>query len=123
MNKKKKILVVDDEPDILRLVSFRLKVNGYNVMTAQDGASGMELIKKSRPDLILLDLKLPDMDGGQFCRKIKTNQSLKDIPIIFLTASVLKKVIDSKKENQADDYIIKPFEVEDLLAKIDKYIK
>ena len=119
----KTILVVDDEPAIVKVVSFRLKKAGYNVVSAADGQEGLDLIGKIKPDLILLDLRLPVLDGFQVCQKVKADENLKAIPIIIFTASSMGENIDSRyKEVGADDYLIKPFEPEVLLEKIRKLI-
>ena len=119
----KTILVVDDEPAIVKVVSFRLKKAGYNVVSAADGQEGLDLIGKIKPDLILLDLRLPVLDGFQVCQKVKADESLKAIPIIIFTASSTGENIDSRyKEVGADDYLIKPFEPEVLLEKIRKLL-
>ena len=119
----KTILVVDDEPAIVKVVSFRLKKAGYNVVSAADGQEGLDLIGKIKPDLILLDLRLPVLDGFQVCQKVKADENLKAIPIIIFTASSMGENIDSRyKEVGADDYLIKPFEPEVLLEKIRKLL-
>lgn len=122
MSETKCVLLVDDEPDILKTVVFRLKKAGYQVITAEDGKAGLELARKERPDLILLDLRLPVMDGCDVCQRLKSDDNFKKIPVIFLTASVVDKITDKIKEFGAEDYIIKPFETEELLNKIRKYI-
>lgn len=119
----KRILVVDDEPDIVKVVAFRLKKKGYAVIVAVDGHEGLEKAEKEKPDLILLDLQLPGMNGEEVCAKIRSNQNLKQIPIIFLTASQSVNVKDKAKQLGANDYLIKPFTPEDLFAKVAKHIK
>ena len=118
----KKILVVDDELDILKVVTFRVKKLGHEVVTATNGQEALDLAHKERPDLILLDIRLPVMDGYEVCRRIKIDEELKHIPIVFLTASSAAKIADKTKEFKADDYLIKPFDPEELLKKIQKFI-
>lgn len=118
----KKILVVDDEVDILKVVTFRLRKSGYEILTAVDGREGLELIRNERPDLILLDLRLPVIDGYEVCRQVKADEELKNIPVILLTASSAAKIIERTKEFKADDYIIKPFNPTELLEKVKKLI-
>ncbi len=84
----KKILIVDDEPDLVRVTSFRLKKMGYNVIVGTDGNQALSLIESERPDLVLLDLRLPEIDGLEACRRVKADPKLKDIPIILFTASI-----------------------------------
>ena len=118
----KKILVVDDEPDILKVVTFRVKKLEYEVVTATNGQEALDLIQKEEPDLILLDIELPVMNGYEVCQRVKTNEKLKHIPIIFLTASSASKIAEKVKEFNADDYLIKPFDSEELLKKIKNFI-
>jgi len=118
----KKILVVDDEPDILKVVTFRVKKLEYEVVTATNGQEALDLIQKEEPDLILLDIELPVMNGYEVCQRVKTNEKLKHIPIIFLTASSASKIAEKVKELNADDYLIKPFDSEELLKKIKNFI-
>lgn len=117
----KKILLVDDEPDLVEVVTFRLKSAGYDVITALDGKTAFDIINDTRPDLILLDLLLPVISGDEVCRKIKSDDRLKDIPVILFTASAIL-VPERAEKLGADDYLIKPFEPEDLLGKIKKFI-
>ncbi|MFA5270812.1 MAG: response regulator [Candidatus Omnitrophota bacterium] len=119
----KKVLIVDDEPDILRVITFRLKKAGYEVFTAENGQSALDLIYANKPDLILLDLRMPIMSGDVVCAKIKKDNALKDIPIILLTASSGAKNAENIKAIETDDYLIKPFEPEVLLEKVKKWIK
>ena len=118
----KKILIVDDEPDILKAVTFRVKKLEYEVVTATNGQEALDLIQKEEPDLILLDIELPVMNGYEVCQRVKTNEKLKHIPIIFLTASIASKIAEKVKEFNADDYLIKPFDFEELSKKIKKFI-
>jgi len=114
----KKILVVDDELDVQSILSFRLEINGYSVIVASDGEEGLEKIKKENPDLVLLDLMLPKMNGFEICRMVKFDDRLKGLPIIILSA--LDKEEDKKKalDSGADAYFLKPFDLEGLLTKI-----
>ena len=118
----KKILVVDDEPDLLKVVSFRLKKSGYVVFEATDGQKAIALIQEHRPHLILLDLRLPIMDGWEVCRRVKADDQLKDIPIILLTASAGAINSEMTKKLKAEDFLVKPFEPEALLEIVKKYI-
>ena len=115
---EKKILVVDDELDVQSILSFRLEINGYSVIVASDGEEGLEKIKKENPDLVLLDLMLPKMNGFEICRMVKFDDRLKGLPIIILSA--LDKEEDKKKalDSGADAYFLKPFDLEGLLTKI-----
>ena len=123
MAEQKRVLIIDDEPDILKVIVFRLKKAGYEIIVSDNGKDGIDCAKKQRPDLILLDLYLPVIDGYEVCKRIKSDQDLKKIPIIFITASQAAEVKDKMQSSGADDYIIKPFEPAELLQKIEKYIK
>jgi len=118
----KTILIVDDEPDILKIVSFRLEANGYKILLAKNGQEALDLVQNKRPDIVLLDLRLPDIDGCEVCRKIKADKTLKDIPVIFLTASQFRNIKEMMKESKADDYLSKPFEPKELLEKVKKFV-
>ena len=118
----KKILVVDDEPDLLKVVTFRLRKSGFDIIQATDGKRAMELIQEHKPDLILLDLRLPIMDGGEVCRRVKADDQLKAIPIIILTASTAAVNLEMIRELKAEDFLVKPFEPDILLEKVKKYI-
>jgi two-component system alkaline phosphatase synthesis response regulator PhoP len=121
---KKKILVVDNEPDILKIVTFRLGKMGYEVLTAADGQEGLDLIREKKPNLVLLDLRLPVLDGNEVCKQVKSDEKLKKIPIILLTATdSIGKNAEKAKELGANDYMMKPFDLDKLVEKIKKYIK
>ena len=118
----KKILIVDDEPDILRAAKIRLISFGYEVITAGDGRSAIDLIQKEAPDLILLDLRLPQMSGDEICAQLKYDEKFKHIPIIIFTASSDANTSKNIKRCGADGYLIKPFAPEELLQTIKKFI-
>ncbi|MBM3254944.1 MAG: response regulator [Candidatus Omnitrophica bacterium] len=119
----KKILVVDDELDVLKVISFRLRKAGYEVITASDGQMALEVARENKPDLMLLDIRMPILDGPEVCLRIKNDESLKDIPVIFLTASggdMVKK--DKAGELKAQGFLTKPFEVQELLEAVRSFI-
>ncbi len=115
---KKKILLVDDEPDIVAMTVMRLEASGYEVVTAGDGNSGYESAKTEKPDLIILDLMLPDMDGYQVCRLLKFDEQFKNIPIIMLTAKSQREDKEWGEKVGADLYMTKPYDAKELLGKI-----
>jgi CheY-like chemotaxis protein len=120
---RKTILVVDDEPDILRVTSIRLKKLGYNVLTAVDGKQGLDTMRREKPDLVLLDLVMPSMDGAEVCEQLKNDKVLKHVPIILFTAGGSPAMTDEKvKQFGADDYIVKPFEPEEFTGKVEKIL-
>lgn len=111
----KKILIVDDERNIVEIIAFNLKKEGYEVLKASDGVEGVSLALSENPDLILLDIMMPRMDGYEACKKIREKKST---PIIMLTARAeeVDKVLGL--ELGADDYVTKPFGVRELLARV-----
>ncbi len=115
---KKRILMVEDETQLVEMVRLRLETNNYEILTAYDGMEALEKVKKERPDLIILDLMLPKIDGYKVCSLLKTDPKYNKIPIIILTARAQKEEIDLGKDLGADAYITKPFESEFLLEKI-----
>ena len=121
MSDKKRILLVEDEPDLIKLTIFRLKKAGYEVIISTDGRQGLETADKKKPDLILLDLGLPVIDGYEVCRRLKSDEKLKDIPVLIMTAST-ERIKDKVKEIGADGYVLKPFEPKDLFLAIKKFL-
>ena len=119
MNKKDiKILLVDDEPDILEIVSYNLTAEGYKVFTAENGAEGVKKAKKEKPQLIILDVMMPEMDGIEACEQIRQVPELKDVIITFLTARGEDYSLVAGFEAGADDYITKPIKPKVLVSKV-----
>jgi len=112
------ILVVDDERHIVELVRFNLEKEGYQVITAQDGLEACKMAKQDKPDLVILDVMLPGMDGFEVCRTIQKDSEIAEIPIIMLTARTeeIDKILGL--EIGADDYMTKPFSPRELLARV-----
>ena len=119
----KKILIIDDEKDITETIGYNLKKEGYGYIFAHDGESGFESAKENLPDLILLDLMLPGIDGMEVFNLLKRNETTSDIPVIMLTAKgeETDKVVGL--ELGADDYVTKPFGMKELLVRIKSTIK
>lgn len=115
---KEKILVVDDEEDILELLRFNLSREGYQISCAASGEDALSLVRSEIPDLIVLDLMLPGMDGLEVTRSLKNNLSTKNIPIVMLTAKGEEADIVTGLELGADDYITKPFSPRILVARV-----
>lgn len=117
------ILAVEDEKDILDLVDFNLSQAGYRVVRAQDGLEGLRLARAERPDLIVLDLMLPGMDGKEFCRRIRQDAELKSVPVVMLTAKAeeIDRIIGF--EIGADDYLTKPFSIRELNLRIQAILR
>ncbi|MGZ4972517.1 MAG: response regulator, partial [Limisphaerales bacterium] len=117
------ILVVDDEPDAVELVAYNLKQAGYNVVTAKDGAEALEKVRSTAPDLIVLDVMLPEMDGFALCRVFKGAPITAGIPIIMLTAKAAEIDRVLGLELGADDYVTKPFSPRELLLRVKKLLQ
>ncbi len=114
----KRILVVDDEQDIVKMVGLRLKANGYEVLSANDGQQGLETAQKEKPDLIILDVMMPKMDGYKVCGLLKKDSRFAKTPIIIFTAKAQDKDKDLGREVGANAYLTKPFDPPVLIAKV-----
>jgi two-component system alkaline phosphatase synthesis response regulator PhoP len=121
--KKGKILVVDDENYILHILDFSLGAEGYEVITAEDGEEAVRKCREEKPDLVVLDVMMPKMDGFEACRAIKRNAETADVPVILLSAK--SRDIDQKQgyEAGADDYITKPFSPGRLVDRVHGLLK
>ena len=115
---KDTILIVDDEPDILELIKYNLKNEGYRVLTAQTGESAVKIVKQSHPNLMILDLMLPGIDGLEVTKLLKNNEQTRDMPIVMVTAKGEESDIVTGLELGANDYISKPFSPKVLVARI-----
>ncbi|MCK5708409.1 MAG: response regulator [Candidatus Aureabacteria bacterium] len=123
MSKKKTVLVIDDDESLRKMLQMRFSFSDYKVVTAESGEKAFDVINKCKPELILLDIAMPDMDGYEVCKILKDNPETRDIPIVFLTA------IGGNIENKLQslmvggvDYIQKPFDGSDLLKRIEKIL-
>ena len=119
----KKILAVDDEPNILMSIEFILEMEGYEVHIARDGVEALEVAERVRPDLILLDVNMPRKDGYEVCRILREREDMAGTKVIMLTAK--GQILEKKKglEVGADDYVTKPFCADDLLLRIKTLIE
>lgn len=115
---KNKIVVIEDDPAILDLLQFNLERNGYSVTGFQNGYEGLNYILKNPPDLLILDLMLPDVDGFEICKELRFQERTRRLPIIILTAKGEEVDRVLGLELGADDYIVKPFSIRELLARI-----
>lgn len=120
---KQKILLVDDEKDLVELLSIRLEEAGFEVITSLDGHEGLEKAKREKPDLIILDIMMPKMDGYQFCRLLKFDRQFEKIPILMLTARTQEQDRKTGLTVGADAYITKPYSLPELLNKIRSLLK
>ncbi len=116
---KSKILIVDDEPFIVETIKFSLEHLGFECLTAFDGLEAIKVAREEMPDLILLDIMLPKMNGYKVCRLLKFDEKFKHIPIIMLTA---KKDKTLGMETGADEYVTKPFDIDNVVSLIKKYL-
>jgi len=114
-----KILIIEDEEDILTALQIRLVANGYEIISASDGPEGLRKARTDGPDLIILDIMLPKLDGYQIARMLKYDENYRNIPIIMLTAKVQQSDVKQGLESGADAYMTKPFKGEELLAQIE----
>ena len=120
---KKRILIVEDEVQMVEMVKIRLETNGYDVLAAYDGEEGLDKARKEKPDLIILDLMLPKMDGYKVCGLLKKDARYSSIPVIMFTARAQEEDTKLGKELGADAYITKPFEPQILLSRIQELLK
>ena len=113
-----KVLIVDDEEHIVELIKFNLEANGYKAITASNGLEALELAKSEKPDLVLLDIMLPGLNGNDVCKEIRRDVEIATMPIIMITAKgeELDRILGL--ELGADDYVTKPFSVRELMARI-----
>jgi len=118
----KKILIVDDEVDLVETVRFPLEIEGYHVLVAHNGEDALNQARTENPDMILLDLMLPKLDGYKVCRLLKFDERYKHIPILMLTAKTQAKDIVIGMKTGADEYITKPFDINYLMKKVKEYL-
>ncbi|NQU95192.1 MAG: response regulator [Candidatus Omnitrophica bacterium] len=123
MPDKKRILIVDDEMQLVEMVKIRLEANGYETLAAYDGQTGLNMAKKEKPDLIILDLMMPKMDGYKVCALLKRDSRYSKIPVLIFTAKAQEEDAKMSEEAGADAYLVKPFEPEALLGKISGLLK
>ncbi len=119
--RKKKILIVDDVRETLLALKIRLEYAGYEVFTAADGEAGLKAARDLKPDLILLDVMLPKIDGFSICRLLKFDDEYARIPIIMLTAKGQTSDMEIGKQVGADAYMTKPYNAKDLIAKVTEF--
>lgn len=122
MTKKKKILLIDDEEDLVEELKLGLAGNGCEVLTAFDGKEGLEKARREKPDLILLDILMSEVNGFQVCHDLKKDPATQSISVIMLTAMTQEKDKAWAKECGADEYITKPCEMDELLSRIKRHL-
>lgn len=113
-----RVIIIEDDPDISELIEFNLKKENYDPFVAEDGVSGIKLVESKKPQLVILDIMLPKLDGLEVCRTLKSNSEMRSIPILMLTArdTEMDKVVGF--ELGADDYMTKPFSIRELVLRV-----
>lgn len=119
---KKKILIVEDEESLLKLESILLTSKGFEVIGVSNGKAALEAVEQDAPDLVLLDIMLPEMDGFEVCKHIKQNPATRQIPVIMLTAKKTREDMERGREVGADCYITKPFKSAMVIETIQRYM-
>jgi len=117
---KGRILIIDDDPNLVRVLQLSLEKEGYEVVSATDGAEGLQQAYKTQPDLVISDITMPKMDGWEVCRRLR---EISDVPIIMLTARVGERDTIKSLELGADDYITKPFSIGELMARVKAHLR
>jgi DNA-binding response OmpR family regulator len=118
----KKILVVDDDPYILMSLEFLMKKNGYDVMVARNGTEALDLVEKQVPDMVLLDIMMPDVDGYEICRHIKKSSKLQHSKVVFMSAKSKDADIQKGYDLGASLYVTKPFSTRELAKKVNELL-
>jgi len=119
---EKRILVADDDPVILRLIQVNLELEGYQVLTASNGEEAVATATSEHPDLVILDIMMPRLDGYQACERLKAEGVTRDIPIVFLSAKAQQSDIDKGKTYGVEEYLTKPFDPTELLDVVERLV-
>ena len=122
MSEPKRILICDDDPAILRVLQVNLEVEGYTALLAHHGEEALEVAARENPDLIILDIMMPRLDGYQTCERLKQDDALKHIPVVFLSAKAQQSDIDKGKTYGVADYLTKPFDPDVLVDTIERLL-
>ncbi len=122
MNKKKRILLIDDHQTVFRLLEAIVRIKGYTLLYADSGQQGIVKAREEMPDMILLDVMMPDLDGFKVCQYLKENQETKDIPVMFLTARGAEDDMETGRKAGAAGFMTKPFQTIDVLNQIEKIL-
>ena len=120
---KERLLIVDDEKDFVRAIADRLEAKGFDIIEAFDGKEGLEKAYKEKPDVIVLDVMMPEMNGYDVCRKLKLDEKFKNTPVIMLTGKFQPNDVEFGKEMGADAYLTKPLDLELLLHKVNALLR
>ena len=117
--KQKKILIVDDEPNIVMSLEYAFKKKDFEVFIARDGTEALEIAEKERPDLVLLDIMMPEMDGYETLKQVRGNKELMHTEVVFLSAKSKEKDIEKGLKMGADSYLTKPFSIKKIISDIE----
>lgn len=118
-----KILIAEDEQDIRTLITFTLQFAGHDVVAFKDGQEALENAEQESPDLIMMDVRMPRMDGYTACRNMKTNPAIAEIPVVFLSAKGQEAEINVGYEAGAEEYLLKPFAPDDLTHRVNELLQ
>ncbi len=122
MNKKNRILLIDDNRTVFRLLEAIVRIKGYQLFFAENGQQGIVMARQEQPDLILLDVMMPDIDGFKVCQYLKDNADTKDIPVLFLTARGAEGDLEAGRRAGADGFMTKPFQTIEVLNQIKRML-
>lgn len=118
----RRILICDDDPVILRLLQVNLELEGFEVLTANNGQRAIEVAREQHPDLVILDIMMPRLDGYQTCEILKKEEETKDIPVVFLSAKAQQADIDKGMQYGVAEYLTKPFDPADLVEVVERIV-
>lgn len=122
MSEQKRILLIDDHQTVFRLLEAIVRIKGYQLLYAESGQQGIVMARQEHPDMILLDVMMPDIDGFKVCQYLKENEGTKDIPVMFLTARGAESDLETGRKAGADGFMTKPFQTIDVLKKIEQLL-
>jgi DNA-binding response OmpR family regulator len=122
MSEKARILLIDDHQTVFRLIEAIVRIKGYKLLYAESGQQGIVMARKEQPDLILLDVMMPDIDGFKVCQYLKENDDTKEIPIMFLTARGADGDLEAGRKAGADGFMTKPFQTMEVLKQIERLL-
>ena len=122
MSEQKRILLIDDHQTVFRLLEAIVRIKGYKLLYAESGQQGIVMARQEQPDLILLDVMMPDIDGFKVCQYLKDNDGPKEIPIMFLTARGAEDDLEMGRKAGADGFMTKPFQTIEVLKQIEKLL-
>ena len=118
-----KILIADDSPNIREILKVSLEGDGYTVLLAEDGEQALDLVAREKPDLLIMDIMMPRVNGFQVCRRVKTDRATDDVPVIMLSAKTAQQDVFWGKDCGADEYLTKPFSTRELVGTIDRLLQ